>query len=331
MRSALLLLILGVLGAFIACRPPMPWALYVSLKHAWYGPSLEPLVQAPGKERLQALYVELGVFDPVGQRFTDFQGALDVAPDRLESPQTQALGALASHIKASIHPDTKTLGWVYLSRRPRPLDGQSGETSQAAASSPPFSLYDPRHRRALVQTLKHVQALGLAGVQLDLEPFPVADVAAMQLLLGELRAGLGATFFLSVFVPKFIPEGRAEGAHPGFVWTSVLPFQALVNLSDQIVVPLYDYGSLAATREAYTARIAEVEHGLLSAIEPRERVWLALPTFRPSSEHGSAEDLMTAARAIRRFVYMPGGVAIFVFTGDERDFVPARDLADAPF
>lgn len=186
---------------------------------------------------------------------------------------------------------------------------------------PQFDPHDPSQIEALVDTTRHLKQYGFDGVQLDLEPFYMEDVPAVVTLLEALRDALGDGFIRAVFTPKYTRQGHRQ-AHPGFVWHTRQPFQTLLEHCERLIIPLYDYGALALDASAYDERVREVSDDLLTRLRPAERVWLALPAYRNTSQHGPYETTFAAVGALRAKGRSPGGVAVFVYTGEPEDFQP---------
>jgi hypothetical protein len=334
-RATALLLLLTLLaelaGLADGCGPPPRRGLYTALKFTYYEGMLEPHAPQLLADRFDVVYPELGVFDPVRRGFTDFIRSFQVVLGGDEAgngPLTAALATLPLRLQKTFGPQVRRVAWIYLNRQPRPDDGPGGELSAVARRSPTFELRDPVHRRALIDAVRLLEQLGFEGVQLDLEPFPEEDVPAMIGLLEALDTATGPGFIRSVFTPKYVRPGLRE-VHPGFVWHTVAPFKALAARCDQLVIPLYDYGAMGRDDAAYRARVGEVAADLLPVLEPRERVWLGLPAYHVTAQHGSSETMAHVRTALEEAGRMPAGLAVFEFTGEAGDYLPAAGGAPA--
>lgn len=332
----------------LSCDHLPDTGVYLSLRYAYFAEPLRGLANTPFGERVQVLLPELGVFDPQLQAFTDFQQTLQVpvkalkglteqpprreawqALDKLppDAPQAQALRLLElpERVRQDFHRSVPLLAWIYLHRRSEPDDPPGFSNDGIRTRAAPFSLREPTHRIALLEALEPLQRAGFEGAQLDLEPLPPEDVPALCDLLGEIRRRLGSRFVRSVFTPKYAKDNGIRTLHRGFVWTDRQPFQQLAQCADQLMIPLYDFGPLVRSDDDYQVRARDLLLGLWPSLEPRARLWLALPQYHQTAQHGPSERISLLGPVLQQAPVKPSGAAIFVYTGEAGDFDPGRE------
>ncbi len=315
------LLLAVTLGALQACAHEVGprHGLYMSMRYTYYA-ALPRDAGALREEAHEMVLPELGVFDPRTVTFTDFAGTVRV-PVGPNAPRDdrkhEALADLPRRCRTVFGEQVRVLAWIFLSRTGPERTG----SPRADTAIPVFDPADPRHRAALVTAVQHLHGLGFDGVQLDLEPFPVADVAHVVDLLEEIREATGPEFARSVFCPKYVPTTDAR-LHPGFTWSSPRAYRRLARHGEQVVIPLYDFGAIADTEEAYRTLVLEAVRVLPHRIRAARKYWLALPTYRHTAQHPPTEEAATALALIAHMRPRPGGVLFFVHTGEPLDYVP---------
>ena len=162
-------------------------------------------------------------------------------------------------------------------------------------------------------------------MQLDLEPFLPSDVPFLVDLLRAIRLEVGPDFMRAVFCPKYVRD-PSPPFNPGYVWRRARPYARLLRESEQVLIPLYDYGHLVADATQDAARVKQVVRRFSRRSRGAQMVWLVLPSYRVTPNHGPEENLSNALEAIREAGASTRGAVIFVFTGDEKDFRPLGDV-----
>jgi len=310
------------------CREIIPRGLYTSLRFTYYSESFAQLAEQLNRIHLDIVYPELGVFDPEAQTFTDFRRTFAVpattfgVADGPNAPMAAHLKRLPHRLEQTFGSRTRHVAWIFLNRMPRERDGLAGRTMGPAAMGPQFDLKNAHHMRGLVEAARALQRWGFDGIQLDLEPFPAGDVLAMSRLLEGIRAATGKHFILSLFVPKFLPNGPSS-THPGFVWRQSTPYELLLPHCNQLVMPVYDFGPDATTTAGYRRLVRKVAEQTHAQLRPRRKLWFALPAFRLTPQHHAGETLAAAIDVLTQLGRKgPAGVAVFVYTGNQTGFQP---------
>ncbi len=321
-----MVLSLAALLAAGACavRGTQQRGLYTSMGYTYYSSPFQEQAALRGDAH-DVVFPELGVFDPAGSTFSDFAETLVVpigATGGRNDPHAEALATLPERCRNTFGVQVSVVGWIFLERSEG--EGGSGnargDTPRAGARG--FDPANPAHRSALVSAAVRLQSLGFDGIQVDMEPFPVADVPHVVHLLEEIRSAAGKGFVLSLFCPKYARGVSAQSSHPGYTWQTHRPYRTLARHCDQLVIPLYDYGRLADTEADYRARVEEVVRDVLPRGRLAGRYWLALPAYRHTPDHPPAETAATAMDVMAHLDRRPGGVVLFVHTGDPVDYIP---------
>lgn len=330
----------------MSCSNPPQSGVYLSMRFAYFAESLKGLAQTPFGEQVDVLLPELGVYDPALEAFTDFPQTLRVplkqveelafSPPRRESysdlsakspdsPDVQAFRLLELPQRAAdaFGRNLPLVAWIYLHRRDEADDPPDARNEALRTRAAAFSPREKSHRQGLIRALEALQRAGFAGAQLDLEPFLPSDVPAMCSLLSELKQKLGRNFVRSVFTPKYVANDGLYTLHPGFVWREKEIYQRLADCSDQLMVPLYDFGPLVRSDATYQQRARELLHELFPTLRGGKR-WVVLPQYRQTAQHGPSEEPGLLTRVWADAQDKPEGAAVFVYTGDPTDFDPTR-------
>lgn len=312
-----LVLLLVLLGG-LACQSPSTHGLYLSMRHTYYEPALAPLERWSVRRRLDTLYPELGIVEPETGVLRDQGGTVQVALlSEQSSPLLQRLKNLPQAHQARFHQNIQVVPWLFVEgmdpKRTRPLE---------------LDFYDPLQRQKLLEVIRQLHLLGFSGVHLDVEPLLSAQVPALCSFLEDVRQQTSPQFRRSLFTPKLLPPSlggevrHPEQVHPGFMWDSLALFEELAQCSDELVVPLYDYGSLVQTPDQYQRWVRETAQALRYLPTYTTRIKLALPAYRLTAQHSAAERAALALPLLQNKELAPAGVVYFQFTGEKTDWWP---------
>lgn len=313
----LVVLWLVLLGG-LACQSPSTHGLYLSMRHTYYEPALEPLERWSVRRRLDTLYPELGIVEPNTGVLRDHAGKVRVELlSEQTSPLLQKLKNLPQAHQARFHQHIQVVPWVFVEG----LDPKRSSLLQ-------LDFYDSVQRQKLLEVIRALHLLGFAGVHLDVEPLFSSQVPALCRFLEEVRQQTSPQFLRSLFTPKLLPSTlsgevrQPDQVHPGFMWDSLELFEQLTQCSDELVVPLYDYGSLVQTPAQYQRWVRETAQSLQHLPLYTTRIKLALPAYRLTAQHSAAESAALALPLLQKKELAPAGVVYFQFTGEKADWWP---------
>jgi len=177
-------------------------------------------------------------------------------------------------------PDVMFLPWI------------SGEAGQ-------LPLHDPEWRECVMQTMGRLQACGVPGVHLDIEPIRDRQQGYRE-LLAEIRNRFDGAFFLSHATRRVAPFGLRGGPISRHFWSRNF-YRETMRVSDQTV--LMGYNTLLDSPRLYRAYMRHQTALLLdwAAAIPGHHVLVGIPSYDnvPALSNPDVENVQNALLGVR--------------------------------